>query len=129
MKITKSQLRQIIKEESSRVLSEQNNDGWWVDEMTRVIAEIKKLHDAVDPRDLENFEGLFKTNVSMNFPWICADPEEELKSNETTPGAVSNKEWVDDYIKRIDGYLESNQVEGRAQLMQMINVLAKAAKG
>ena len=73
MKITKSQLKQIIKEEFSNSLSEQSNDNWWVNEMQRVLTEIKNLHDAIgrnNSDDLELFEDYFKQNVSMNFPWI-----------------------------------------------------------
>jgi len=73
MKITKSQLKQIIKEEFSNSLREQSNDNWWVNEMQRVLTEIKNLHDAIgrnNSDDLELFEDYFKQNVSMNFPWI-----------------------------------------------------------
>ena len=73
MKITKSQLRKIIKEESSRVLNEQNNDDWWVDEMRRVLEEMDRLYKAVasrNPDDLELFEDFLQKNVSMNYPWM-----------------------------------------------------------
>ncbi len=77
MKITKSQLKQLVKEETSKVLNENKNaqedNPWWVNEMQRVLTEIKNLHDAIrtnNSDDLELFEGYFKQNVSMNFPWI-----------------------------------------------------------
>ena len=71
MKITKSQLKQIIKEELSEAMPAGND--WWVDEMQRVLTEIKNLHDAIrrdNSDDLELFQDYFKKNVSMNFPWI-----------------------------------------------------------
>ena len=71
MKITKSQLKQIIKEELSEAIPADND--WWVDEMQRVLTEIKNLHDAIrrdNSDDLELFQDYFKKNVSMNFPWI-----------------------------------------------------------
>ena len=72
MKISKLQLKQIIKEEYSRVLNEQDNP-YWVGEMKRILTEIDGLYKAVGrdhPSDLELFENLFSQNVSMNFPWI-----------------------------------------------------------
>ena len=72
MKISKSQLKQIIKEEYSKVLNEQDN-SFWVGEMKRILTEIDGLYKAVGrdhPSDLELFEDLFSQNVSNNFPWI-----------------------------------------------------------
>ena len=74
MKITKSQLKDIIQEELNITLNEQAD--WWVKEMERVLTEVKDLHDAVrkdHPDDLETFEDYFKQNVNMNFPWITKD--------------------------------------------------------
>jgi len=71
MKVTKSQLKQIIKEEFGNL--NETREGWWVKEMERVLTEIKNLHDAIrrnNSDDLELFEDYFKQNVSMNFPWI-----------------------------------------------------------
>jgi hypothetical protein len=71
MKITKSQLKQIIKEELGNLNEADAN--WWVKEMERVLTEIKNLHDAIGrdkPDDLKLFEDYFKQNVSNNFPWI-----------------------------------------------------------
>ena len=71
MKLTKSQLKQIIKEELGNL--NEAREGWWVKEMERVLTEIKKLHDAIGrdkPDDLKLFEDYFKKNISMNFPWI-----------------------------------------------------------
>ena len=72
MKISKLKLKQIIKEEYSKVLNEQDNP-YWVGEMNRILTETKQLHEAVGrdhPSDLKLFEDLFSQNVSDNFPWI-----------------------------------------------------------
>ena len=71
MKITKTQLKRRVKEETFKVLNERDN--WWVDEMKRILGEIKKLHDAMarnNSDDLELFEDYFKRDINMNFPWV-----------------------------------------------------------
>ena len=72
MKITKSQLKQIIKEETATVISEQDLMDW-PKEMKRILTDIKHLHEAIgrnNPDDLEIFEEFFNTNIGGNFPWI-----------------------------------------------------------
>ena len=84
MKITKSQLKQIIKEELDQVQEiAESEQKWWVKEMKRVLTDLKDLHDATrkdSPQDLELFKELLSTNIGNNFPWISVkevEPEEE----------------------------------------------------
>jgi len=42
---------------------------------------------------------------------------------------VQGKEWVDEYVARINDHLEKQNTEGRGVLMQMIKALAAAVKG
>ena len=117
MKLTKTKLKQIIKEEANKILSE----GMRIDpgEFYLISGEnIIALRGMANELLMSN--NTIPTARSMHV--LLTDPN-------IRPLEVQGKEWVDEHVARIQNHLDEKHTEGRGMLMELVNRLARAAKG
>jgi len=145
MKITKQQLKQIIKEELNEIGSYGlGSEPFGAEKYRNKIKGFEKMLDDMpfgDPREakLENAITLSVSEILDNIEDEevrigVEDIVAELLGTKYLPKEnaeveVQGKEWVDVYVTAIKNHLEEQNTERRGWVMRMINALALAAKG
>ena len=86
MKLTKSQLKQIIKEELLKELRISEGQEWWVDEMKKVMTNAhqiqQRLKRAGKTEELAAFKDFFKRNIDMLLKHWSAPESEDFSGEE-----------------------------------------------
>tara|TARA_R110002110_G_C12969780_1_gene672453 strand:+ start:33 stop:515 length:483 start_codon:yes stop_codon:yes gene_type:complete len=87
MKITKGKLRQIIKEEITRTLSEQNLEPTWY-----TMPVYKEIEEKLKQQTMAAIESLIQTGEPEIVPWLHGGPLDKCGEACTPASIVSNNE-------------------------------------